>query len=742
MGGVYDNGTGRLYSPENGIGYLTNFNYLLSAAPGTFTLNSSNVTLAGVADSIAYDPSNGFIYLGETNPASGYAQVQAFDPGTGAPAVPVTSPDLGTPGSLVFDSANNLLYLATARFLGSASPTGGLSEFDIATHGFATNGPTLPSGFVPVVLTLTSNDSTLYIGGYDTYGLPSVPLEVLAVNLSSNTVGAIPLPEYAGLDQRPGSIAYDPTDEGLYFASSAAPASGPVTENVTVIDASTNAFVTSIGLPSVGGATTWAAGSLTYDPENAFLYLTQDPSPYFQVQGSIVSNNSTIAVVNGAQLTSGNPSGSLTSSLLPSGGIYVPGARSGAGGELWFPASPKNSSSAAGGFSVLALPPEVTSLSTSPGLIDEGMATTIHATAAWGAGNFTYAYSGLPVGCITQNLTNLTCTPATHGNFSLRLEVTDALGQTANASTPLVVNPPLVVLGSVSTETPDVGQSVQFSATVSGGEAPYLQAWYFGDGAESGSATAVHTYGASGAYAAYILVNDSLGLVKELALPIDVSQVPSGAAIVANRSSTDVGIPVRFSAVVQNGSPPLTESWGFDDGSSNATGPSVAHTFQSVGTFSVTLRITDSNSVSAVSSLLIAVAPDLVGQISASPATLTVNASMTFAERLSGGTGPFVYKWTFDDGTYSSSASPNHEFTAAGNYTVSVRVSDAVGATVVNQTVVHVLGSQASHPAGPAPSNTAITEDGYLLAIGTAVLGAIVGFVVALVLSGRKRPPA
>ncbi len=738
IGGVFDPGTGRIYSPQNGIGQSGYFDYLLSATPGSFALNSSNISVAGVTDSIALDGANGIIYLGEINGSNGYAQIQPFDPATGTLGAPVASPLVGFPGSMVYDPSDGLVFLTAVRFVNSLTPVGGLGLFDPATGSFVTNGPAMPAGFIPELLALAANDSTLYIGGLDINGYPSVPLEVLAVNLSTFATFPIPLPAYPGTNQRPGSIAFDPADDGVYFASSAVPSSGPITENVTVIDARTNTIVTSIALPSVHGESTWSAGALTYDPENSYLYLSQNPSPYYQ--SVFASNNSTVVALNGILLTSGNPFAFLNSSLLPTGGIYVPASLPGHGGELWFPSFGNSRNLTRGGYAVLALPPEITAFSADPTLLDQGMSTTIRATTALGAGNFSYRYGGLPAGCLPQNASNLTCVPTANGTFPISLEVTDGLGERTNASVVIEVNPPLALSGAVSSLTPDVGETVHFSATPRGGEAPYLVTWYFGDGAEQPAAIAVHAYGAAGSYAAYALVNDSLGQVREIAFSVLVFQGPTGAAIVANRTVTDVGLPLRLDALVGNGSPPLAESWGFGDGSANGSGPTVVHAFRSPGSFVVNLSVTDSNGLTSRSALLIAVNPDPIGRIAVGPSALVVNETATFSERVEGGTGPFSYAWTFGDGTTDTSASPTHLFARAGNFTVSVEVTDAAGATVTNSTVVQVTAAEGvTHP--PASGSGGLTAEAYELALVAAVLGAVAGFGIGWIGTRRRTPP-
>jgi hypothetical protein len=70
---------------------------------------------------------------------------------------------------------------------------------------------------------------------------------------------------------------------------------------------------------------------------------------------------------------------------------------------------------------------------------------------------------------------------------------------------------PLAVACSASTATPMVGQTVNFSATPTGGTPPYTYAWNFGDAGTSTSQNPGHAYGTAGSYTAQVIVTDSLG---------------------------------------------------------------------------------------------------------------------------------------------------------------------------------------------------------------------------------------
>lgn len=52
--------------------------------------------------------------------------------------------------------------------------------------------------------------------------------------------------------------------------------------------------------------------------------------------------------------------------------------------------------------------------------------------------------------------------------------------------------------------------------------------------------------------------------------------------------------------------------------------------------------------------------------------------TLSFATFVSGGTPPYTYQWNFGDGTGSPLSGPVHTYSEAGQYTVTLMVTDAV----------------------------------------------------------------
>jgi hypothetical protein len=93
-------------------------------------------------------------------------------------------------------------------------------------------------------------------------------------------------------------------------------------------------------------------------------------------------------------------------------------------------------------WSVNALP-SVTLFTALPSPVPAGSQLSVSVLFSGGTSPLTFLYSGLPSGCPSINAAQFDCTPQTPGNYSLRVQITDADGHVATGSTSLVVGDPV-----------------------------------------------------------------------------------------------------------------------------------------------------------------------------------------------------------------------------------------------------------------------------------------------------------
>jgi PKD repeat protein len=133
--------------------------------------------------------------------------------------------------------------------------------------------------------------------------------------------------------------------------------------------------------------------------------------------------------------------------------------------------------------------------------------------------------------------------------------------------------------------------------------------------------------------------------------------------------------------------------WDFGDGGS-AIGVSASHTYAVVGTYTVTLRVTDDKGASGTTTATIIVKANQA-PIASPGSSREVFEGKTVDFSGSGSSDPdgtiSAYEWTFGDGGSATGASVSHSYTVAGTYTVTLKVTDNKGATGTGTLTVEVI---------------------------------------------------
>ncbi|GAI24936.1 unnamed protein product, partial [marine sediment metagenome] len=237
-----------------------------------------------------------------------------------------------------------------------------------------------------------------------------------------------------------------------------------------------------------------------------------------------------------------------------------------------------------------------------------------------------------------------------------------------------------------------LGEPVFFSSTGSRNPDGKIEVyrWSFGDGRVSYGENAIHTYVAPGTYTLTLKVTDENGAIKKDTTSCTIFPPPNKAPVV------DVNGPymcVVGEASIFNSSGSydvdgiiVEYRWDFGDESGYYYGENQVHTYSEIGTFLITLRVTDNEGLEDTASTLCSVSPQLnIEPVVNMNGPYEGNVEIPVMFSSSGTSDPdgtiIGYRWDFDDGSeYNYGENPSHTYSEIGNYYVTLQVTDTDGA--------------------------------------------------------------
>jgi PKD repeat protein len=139
-----------------------------------------------------------------------------------------------------------------------------------------------------------------------------------------------------------------------------------------------------------------------------------------------------------------------------------------------------------------------------------------------------------------------------------------------------------------------------------------------------------------------------------------------------------------FTDSTTGGTPPYTYKWDFNnDGLTESTSQSPTYVYTSAGNYTVALTVTDSSLAGAVNTqtktgYIMIYAPINAAFSASATEGVAGRTVFTFTDQSTGGKGPCSYQWQFGDGNTSTLQNPTHAYASAGNYTVTLRVTESL----------------------------------------------------------------
>jgi PKD repeat protein len=273
-------------------------------------------------------------------------------------------------------------------------------------------------------------------------------------------------------------------------------------------------------------------------------------------------------------------------------------------------------------------------------------------------------------------------TYAAGGEFLVRLTVLDDKGgsdaetQTLTLTSPGNVAPVADFLAVASNLT------VTFTDLSNDSDGSLVSwSWSFGDGMSSAAQNPVHTYASAGDYAVTLTVADNEGAVGSATQTVSVTAAANQAPT-ADFSAVVTGLSVAFTdlSTDPDGSV-ISWYWRFGDGGVSFLS-SPDHESARGGTYTVTLSVVDNRTASdsETKSVTVTATPGNEPPAAAFSVSVT-DLTATFTDESTDDGGIVSWAWDFGDGSSSTAQDPVHDYGSAGDYDVTLMVTDDLGAT-------------------------------------------------------------
>ena len=297
----------------------------------------------------------------------------------------------------------------------------------------------------------------------------------------------------------------------------------------------------------------------------------------------------------------------------------------------------------------------------------------------------------------------------TTGLFNTRLTVTNSNGCRDSLEIPLSVS---MVTASFNQDTVETCQltGISFNSSLSTTQDASTSItnwmWDFGDGTPvvTGVANPIHVYNTNGTYDIEFIAINNLGCSNTISLPsyITIYEIPN-AQFTANVTSGCAPLYVEFNETSTVTAPEniMIWNWAFGDGNtlivqnnldgtytwtyngveivSDTTEVDPIHTYQTRGSYSVSLTITDSKNCTHTLNRANYIVPSMpYPSFTVAPITCHYN-QVVFTNT---STGQTISEWDFGDSSpLDYTVSPSHKYSIVNDITINVilRVEDAIG---------------------------------------------------------------
>lgn len=229
-----------------------------------------------------------------------------------------------------------------------------------------------------------------------------------------------------------------------------------------------------------------------------------------------------------------------------------------------------------------------------------------------------------------------------------------------------------------------IGQAINFTNTSTANGSPIVSyAWDFGDGNSATTANTTHTYTVPGTYTVILTVTAQNGQADP---EVKVNYVTINPKPSVSFTTSGNGCTIPFNVTFTNTSSSganFSYAWTFGNGQTSTLQNPSAVTYNTAGTFPVSLTVTNTTTGCTNSVTQNIVVSNYTANIILQ-ASACVGATIPFTD---GSTvGANSWNWNFGDGQTSTLQNPTHSYATAGNYTVTLTSQNTSSGCTSNAT--------------------------------------------------------
>jgi PKD repeat protein len=266
----------------------------------------------------------------------------------------------------------------------------------------------------------------------------------------------------------------------------------------------------------------------------------------------------------------------------------------------------------------------------------------------------------------TSTLRSPSHTYAQAGIYAVSLSVTSTTGCRSVFTDTVEIFPELIL--DIDADNLCFGETTQFTdASPAFSNITWL--WDFGDNTGiSTQKNPTHNYTQTGSFLVSLSVKNALGCEATKYDTISIVQSPT-ANFTYNVACESFNFRLNDASTIAGNDPITKWFWEFNDGGLPSNAPNPVRTYDTVGTFNVTLSIESANGCPATVTKPVTIAPAPTASFTFTPdygaAPLPVNYTNTSVGALS-------YQWYFSDGGYTTDQDPIHTFTYNSDFSTTL----------------------------------------------------------------------